>query len=105
MWPGPRPDVWVEDQNRNQPGTWDAVSVEMRSPATGDLEMLQLQETTRDSGLFHGTIELALTSFVRRRQAVRHAGQPDRGEPSGLGWLHGLLGGGRHHRLLPGIHR
>ena len=51
--------VRVEDQNRNQPGAWDTVYVELRAPGNGDQEWLQLRETTRDSGIFAASLELA----------------------------------------------
>ena len=50
--------VWVEDQNRNQPGVWDTVYVEVRAQGSSDVEPVQLLETTRDSGVFKIALEL-----------------------------------------------
>ncbi|HEX2551090.1 MAG TPA: hypothetical protein VHK64_05815, partial [Nocardioidaceae bacterium] len=50
--------VRVEDQNFNRPGDWDRVWTELSS-SSGDHEYLELRETSRDSGVFAGSIELS----------------------------------------------
>src|SRR6185436_15306191 len=70
--------IRVEDQNRNQPGQWDRVQVEVRSLDSGDQEYLELLETTRDSGIFALLVELSRDYPVQqgdgRLQA--HMGDP-----------------------------
>jgi VCBS repeat-containing protein len=50
--------VRVEDQNGNTPGQVDRVFIELRS-SSGDLEYLELFETSPDSGIFAGSMQLA----------------------------------------------
>jgi hypothetical protein len=50
--------IRVEDQNWNDPGQWNRVSVQLRSLSTGDQELLELLETSRESGVFVKAIEL-----------------------------------------------
>ncbi len=51
--------VRVEDHlNGSMPGYYDYAPVILTAPATGDTETLYLMETTRDSGIFEGSLSL-----------------------------------------------
>src|SRR4028119_1387344 len=54
--------VRVEDPSYNTPGQWDRVQVQVRSESTGELESMELLETTRDSGIFAGSLQLVRQS-------------------------------------------
>ncbi|HEX2224842.1 MAG TPA: hypothetical protein VHN15_11610, partial [Thermoanaerobaculia bacterium] len=58
--------VRVEDQNRNRPGLYDFTTVTLTSAGTGDVETLALVETTKDSGVFEGSIPVR--DFVQQNQ-------------------------------------
>ncbi|HEX2641341.1 MAG TPA: hypothetical protein VHU81_00005, partial [Thermoanaerobaculia bacterium] len=55
---GSRAYVQVEDQNANRAGLFDQVLVVLRSVSGSDEELLYLQETTKDSGIFEGSMAL-----------------------------------------------
>ncbi|HEX3131917.1 MAG TPA: hypothetical protein VH394_31555, partial [Thermoanaerobaculia bacterium] len=55
--------VKVEDQSANRPGLYDTVQVMVRSLGIGDQETIALQETTRDSGIFMGSIPLETSTY------------------------------------------
>jgi hypothetical protein len=51
--------IRVEDHFANpMPGTYDYAQATLTAPATGDSETVYLRETTRDSGIFEGSLSL-----------------------------------------------
>ncbi len=50
--------IRVEDHSFDRPGLYDTVQVTVRSLTTGDQELLTLQETARDGGIFAGSLPL-----------------------------------------------
>jgi hypothetical protein len=55
--------IRVEDHNFDQPGIYNTVQVTVRSLMTADLELLTLQETGRDSGIFEAPLPLQVLDY------------------------------------------
>ncbi len=62
--------VRVEDHNRDQPGIWNSVQVDLQAPASGDTESLMLAETAKSSGIFEGWIALGPASSALPQDGV-----------------------------------
>ncbi|MES1242957.1 MAG: Ig-like domain-containing protein [Acidobacteriota bacterium] len=60
---GSRAYIRVEDHTADRPGLYDTVQVTARSLFTGDQETVTLLETTRDSGIFAGSLPLETSSY------------------------------------------
>ncbi|HEX3131883.1 MAG TPA: Ig-like domain-containing protein [Thermoanaerobaculia bacterium] len=60
---GTRAYVRVEDHTADRPGLYDTVQATVRSLQTGDQETVTLLETTRDSGIFAGSLPLETNQY------------------------------------------
>ncbi|HEX2643062.1 MAG TPA: hypothetical protein VHU81_08715, partial [Thermoanaerobaculia bacterium] len=95
---GSKVHVRVEDQNYNNPGQFNNVWVTLHGLQGGDEEQLLLQETTKASGIFEGSLDLDDRSPVSSGDGRLQAAPGETIEATHTDWI-GLTASGDRARI------